>query len=262
LSSWRIKPFLRDHVYAGRSLIFLKEIDSTNRFCLREKELLECPGLVVRAQKQSAGIGRMGRRWEQGEGNHLFSSFILRPPPRMERIPTMTLLCGLALLRTIKGLGLNNRVSIKWPNDILLNGKKVSGILCQSTTVDKNKKIIVAGIGVNVGGNANQFSNELINKATTLEEQGITITPGKLLEHIAVQLERIMQDVSKGHLSKLLDEWVQNSMCLGKTIIFHENDRKLRGIITSIDEYGRLIVRDIYGAFHLVESGEINYHYD
>ncbi len=256
-----IKPLFRDHVFAGRSLLFLEETDSTNMLCLRTPELLTCPGLVVQAQRQTKGIGRMGRKWEQGQGNHLFCSFVLTPPSTIRYPPTLTLLCGLGVSRTIKALGLaEHEILIKWPNDILIGGKKVSGILCQSTIVN-NKTVIVAGIGINIKGNADQFPKELLGKVTTLEKHGLDVTPQRLLEVLAIEIEKILQEANKLGTSRLLQKWVQEALCLGKRIWFDKYGRKISGTVTGLDHIGRLVVRGEDNKIHIIDSGQIDFTY-
>ncbi len=255
----RIKPFFRDHVHAGRSLLFLEEIDSTNLLCLRTKGLLERQGLVVTASRQTGGIGRMGRRWEQGTLEHLFCSFVLHPGDKIKNIPTITLLTGLSVYRTIKALGVPD-ISIKWPNDILISGRKVSGILCQSRRLNE-KVVVVAGIGVNVDGDSRQFSDSLHKKAITLSEQGISTSPQSLLERITLELEQILLRAYAGKISGLIEEWVDCSLCIGKKIRFLRNGVYRFGEIVSVDDLGALIVKEEGGSISRVVSGEIDHEY-
>ncbi len=255
----KIKPFFRDHVHAGRSLLFLEETDSTNLLCLRNPALLGKRGLVVRASRQTAGIGRMGRRWEQGAFRHLFCSFVLYPGSEIKNLPTVTLLAGLSVYRAIKAMGAQD-ISIKWPNDILISGRKVSGILCQSRRLDE-KMVVVAGIGVNVEGDSRQFSGPLHEKATTLKEQGISTSPQSLLKKITLELEQILLSAHAGKISGLIEEWVDCSLCIGKRISFVRDGALRVGKIVSVDDLGALIVKEQVGNISRVISGEIDHEY-
>ncbi len=255
----KIKPFFRDHVHAGRSLLFLEETDSTNLLCLRTPVLLEKQGLVVRASRQTWGIGRMGRRWEQGAFRHLFCSFVLHPGDEIKNIPTVTLLTGLSVYRAIKAMGAQD-ISIKWPNDILISGRKVSGILCQSRRLNE-KVVVVAGIGVNVEGDSRQFSDPLHKKATTLSEQGISTSPQVLVEGITLELEQILLRAHSGMISDLIEEWVDCSLCIGKRISFVKDGALRVGKIVSVDDLGALIVKEQVGNISRVISGEIDHEY-
>ena len=211
------------------------------------------------ASRQTAGIGRMGRKWEQGDSGHLFCSFVLHPGEEIKNIPTVTLLTGLSVYRAIKSLGVPD-ISIKWPNDILVSGKKVSGILCQSIRLNK-KMVIVAGIGVNVKGDFRQFSDSLHKKATTLSELGISTSTQILLENITLALEQIFLSAHAGKISDLIKEWVDCSLCIGKRIRFLKDGALRVGKIVSVDDLGALIVKEEGGNISKVVSGEIDHEY-
>jgi len=256
----QIRPFLRDHVYAGRSLLFLEETESTNLFLLKNKKLLSMPGLVVQAGRQTKGIGRRSRSWCGGAAEHLFCSFVIMPPSSVTFLPSMTLLCGLAVFRCLRDLGVRD-VVIKWPNDILIKGKKVSGILCHASFFHKTP-VVVAGIGINVKGSASQFPGHLRKKAGTLEDFGIFTTPSTLLVDLSRQLEKILVTTEKSGLQDLIDEWKKNALCTGYSIAFNSVvEGATKGIIKDLDQMGRLIVRDLKGGIHIVDSGDIDHDY-
>ncbi len=255
----KIKPFLRDHVYAGRSLLFLKETESTNLFLLKNKKLLSMPGLVVRAGRQTKGIGQRSRRWCGGAYEHLFCSFVIMPPSSVTFLPSMTLLCGLAVFRCLRNFGVKN-VVIKWPNDILINGKKVCGILCHANFFHK-APVVVAGIGINVKGSASQFPIHLRKKAGTLEDFGIFTTPSTLLIHLSKELEKVLVKTEKIGVGNLINEWKKNALCIGYPITFDSVEGAKKGIIKDLDQMGRLIVCDLKGGIHIVDSGDIDHDY-
>jgi len=201
----------------------------------------------------------MGRRWEQGASRHLFCSFVLHLGGEIKNVPTVTFLIGLSVFRAIKALGVPD-ISIKWPNDILVSDKKVSGILCQSRQLDK-KMVVVAGIGVNVEGDSRQFSDSLHKKATTLREQGISTSPQSLLEGITMELEQILLFAHEGMISDLIKEWVECSLCIGKRISFVRDGALRVGEIVSVDDFGALIVKEEGGNISRVISGEIDHEY-
>ncbi len=257
----KVTPLFRDHVFAGRSLLFLEKVDSTNLLCLRTQELLAMPGLLVHAAEQTNGIGRMGRHWEAGESNHLFCSFIIHPEAHPENTPIITLLSGLAVHNALTGLGCGN-LSIKWPNDILISGKKVAGILCQSKGLSGTKLAVVVGIGVNVCGTALQFPQELRQKATTLVEQGIAVEVESLRNEIAKSLEGVLIRFHAGKVMGLIDEWSSKALCIGRMIRFKNEGKDLTGTIIGIDHRGRLLVQGDSNTIYKVVSGEIDFAYD
>ena len=256
-SFWDMTPLFRDHSFAGRSLIFFERLDSTNLFLLRHPELFEEKGLVVAAKRQSAGIGRMGRRWEEGSGRHLFCSFVVHPRLPSGFTSSITLIGGLSVHEALLGIGARG-LNIKWPNDILLSGKKVCGILCQRPPV-KETKAVILGIGVNISGNSSQFSKNLQNKATTLEEHGIRIKRLELLRAICKELEKNLKIAHEEGLSLLLSRWKRASDSIGKRVRFFKDGDFDIGTILDIDTCGALMVRTDTGKIIKVESGEIEY---
>ena len=257
-SSWDITPLFRDHSFAGRSLIFFDSLDSTNLFLLNRPELLKKKGLVVAARRQTAGIGRKGRKWEEGCGRHLFCSFVVHHGLPASFVPSITLIGGLSVYEALSSIGTRG-LSIKWPNDILINGKKACGILCQSAPLEDVNAIIM-GIGINISGDSSQFSRSLHEKATTLEENGIKITRLELLKAISKKLEKNLGVVHKeAGLPRLISRWEKASDSIGKRVRFLKNGGLDTGTVSGIDTCGALIVRTEAGKILKVESGEIEY---
>ncbi len=257
-----IRPYFRDHAYVGRSLIFFKEIHSTNLFLLENNDLLEIKGLVVHAQRQTKGIGRKGRTWEYGIGKHLFCSFVIHHDAKIvKNVSSYPLLIGLAVYNSLIKLNCKN-ISLKWPNDVLINRKKVSGILCQGKPITNKNHVIIAGIGVNISGNSTQFSNILRHKATTLEEQGIKTNPEYLLDEITKELESIFKQINFKGIKSILKKWENASNSIGCKIKFFANGKELSGEIIGLDEIGRLKVLNLENSkCYKIESGEIEFNY-
>ena len=256
-SFWDITPLFRDHSFAGRSLIFFDSLDSTNLFLLKHPELLKKAGLVVATKRQTAGIGRKGRKWEEGCGRHLCCSFVVHSRLPSSFISSITLIGGLSVYEALLRIGAKG-LSIKWPNDILINGKKVCGILCQKPTIEDVDAIII-GIGVNISGDSSQFSKNLHKKATTLEENGIKITRHELLKTVSKKLEENLRVAHKDGLTPLISRWKEASDSIGKRVRFLKNGDSSAGTILDIDFDGALIVRTDADKILRVESGEIEY---
>jgi len=203
----------------------------------------------------------MGRQWEGGASNHLFCSFIYHPENNSQKIPVITLLAGLALYDALRSLGATN-LSIKWPNDILISGRKVAGILCQSKPVSPTNLAVVIGIGVNVQGDSMQFPRKLQKKATTLEEQGMNVAVNSVRDEIARCLETVLVRFHSGQLKAILDEWTNKALCIGRMIRFQNKGKEQIGKITGVDMSGRLLVLGHDDRVYKVESGEIDFAYD
>ena len=243
--------------FAGRRFLRLETVDSTNTFCLENPDIMATPGLVVYADRQLAGRGRMGRAWCQGPEGNLSASFVIHPDLPPSIIPSITICTGLAVYRTLKGLGVRGG-TLKWPNDVLVSGKKVCGILCES--IFYNKKItVIAGVGINIYGNIEQFSNELSKTLTTLEACGVETDRDSLLSAVTLRLDEVITELHRGSAPALFREWESASCSVGRNVQFLVDGARLQGTIVGLDDMGRLIVQNKEGKLHTVVSGEVEY---
>lgn len=152
----------------GRDIRYFNEIDSTNEEAKRLARLGELEGVTVIADKQTAGKGRLGRVWDSPSGTNIFMSILLRPQIKPDKASQVTLIVGLAMCEVIREVT-NLEAQIKWPNDIVVNGKKVCGILTEMSAEIDAINYIVVGIGVNV--NHTDFPGNL-PYATSLKIEG------------------------------------------------------------------------------------------
>ncbi len=251
-----LSPFLEAQ-FAGKQFLRLETVDSTNTFCLENPDIISSPGIVVYADRQEAGRGRMGRAWSQGTEGNLFASFVIHPGLSPSLVPSITLCAGLAVYRTLQDLGLG-KCALKWPNDVLVCDKKVCGILCESRIV--NEKItVVAGVGVNVCGGVEEFPSFLFDKVTTLEECGVSINRDTLLSAVTASFDKILVEMHSGSPAALFREWERVSCSLGREVRFSSDSREICGTVAGLDDLGRLLVKDNAGCLHTVLSGEVEY---
>ena len=150
--------------WAGKTVHFAKETDSTNSWIKRLAKDGAEHGTLAVAEFQSAGRGRFDRRWEAPEGSSIMMTLLLRPEFSPQYASMLTLVMGMAVAQAAEELGFN--VSIKWPNDIVINGKKLCGILTEMSTEDNQIRYVVVGIGINV--NIREFPEEISSTATSL----------------------------------------------------------------------------------------------
>lgn len=244
-------------LFAGREFLHLATVDSTNTFCLENPHILSRPGLVVYADSQQAGRGRMGRRWMCGRGGHLYASFVIHPDLPPVLVPSITICAGLAVYRVFDRLGVP-RCSLKWPNDLLVNGLKVCGILLESRPVH-NMPAVVAGMGINITGSSSRFPRDIATRLTTLEECGVRTDRDTLLQQIAVSFNRIIIELHSGKSRALFREWEAASGSIGRRIYFTVGQGRGTGMIHGLDDYGRLVVMDAAGELVTVFSGEVEY---
>ncbi|MGK0290263.1 MAG: BirA family biotin operon repressor/biotin-[acetyl-CoA-carboxylase] ligase [bacterium] len=245
----------------GKKRIHLEETHSTNAWLLNDKELLKVAGLVVTTDIQTKGRGRLSRVWEGGNDHHLFTSIVIKPDLPAQLLPSVTLLVGLAIQRALSKLGIAG-LSIKWPNDILIQGKKVSGILCEmkSFSYPIPQVVIVAGIGLNIAGDLSQFPVELHHKLTTLElETGKQFDKEEILEFILNDLDEVLVEVQSGNIMGLFYEWEQSCSSIGRKVYFDEYGDKQIGTILGINSIGHLRLKNEYNQEIIVTAGEIQF---
>ena len=219
--------------FAG--LVELAEVDSTNKELLRRLDSETPEFFAVTADNQTAGLGRLGRNWVTEAGKSLAVSILLRPTSRSQT-DWITIMAGLALSSALEKHGLV--VSLKWPNDLLVDGKKLSGILAEM--VDLNT--VVLGIGINI-----KPQEHSPDTATSLQELGLKIEKDQLLEVIATELKsywfRLKAD-SKTAIAQFQAELLTRCGTLGTRVRAElPGGKNIYGVAIAIDETGRLIVQ-------------------
>ena len=214
-------------------------------------------GLVEVADHQTAGRGRLGRTWVSPVGKGLWFSVLLRPtflPPQATQI---TVAGATALVRAIQRVtGLTP--DIKWPNDLLLNGRKVAGILTElSAEVDRVNHVIL-GIGLDVNQDANEFSGELRAIATSLKiEAGEEICRAELAAEILRELDVDYARVCARKFPEIADEWEAACVTIGKNVTVHMGERHFKGRAESLDDDGALLVRTEHGHLERIIGGDV-----
>ncbi len=246
-----------------------EEIDSTNTEARRLSQAKMCDRLVVVAERQTAGKGRRGRSWESSESGNLYFSLLLKPEIVPEKAPMLTLVMAYSVARTISSLpelyGFHDEVRegtkavrIKWPNDLVIDGKKVCGIL---TEMHLDEDIII-GVGVNVNGNV--FSEELKDKATSLalaydKASGMTFDKEVLLQNILHEFEQqYIEFLKVQDLSFLQEEYNALLVNCNKEVRVLAPGQEYNGLARGINELGELLVRKEDGSVETVYAGEVS----
>lgn len=246
---------MRKHV--GLRLIRLASVDSTNAWLLKNSKLLIEPGIVVYADEQVAGRGRFDRKWFSGKGENLYCSILVLQQLPKNLVPAITIFAGLAVYQTLRELPIPG-ISVKWPNDILVQGKKISGILSELKTNEQGIPALVIGIGVNLAGQTTDFPLSLRKKVTTVEE--ITGKKGdrkQVLEILLNHLDRIIDRVLSGEEILLFREWEHCSNSIGKKVSFSVSGETREGNILGLNNQGWLKVIERGGTVTNINSGEI-----
>ena len=199
----------------GKKLYFYNEIDSTNSEAKRLIKLGIGEGAVVIADTQTAGRGKPGRKWHSPKGNGLYISIIIEPFRTPQKPEVLTLLGTLAAARAISGLTRLN-VEVKWPNDVMISGKKAGGVLTELCRAKKGKSAFLVGIGLNVSWRKEGPPKELRGIATTIcEELGKKISRTKLAKTLLEEFESLYMLFLEKKDKVILDEWKIISETIG-----------------------------------------------
>jgi len=185
-------------LHLGKSLVCLAEIDSTNARARQLAEQGAADGTVIIADRQSAGRGRLGRRWESPSAVNLYCSILLRPQIPVQQAPQLTFLSAVAVAETLNQL-YKLPAKVKWPNDVLVGGKKIAGLLNEMNAETEQIHFVILGIGVNLNMAAEQFPEELNYPATSvLLETGETVDRALFARELLQRLD--------GYYCEFLDE--------------------------------------------------------
>lgn len=234
----------------GKELILYQEVSSTNTVAMQLARAGVSDQTIVLSRRQSSGQGRLGRQWTCPAGQGLMMSLILRPEMEWQLIPQLTLLCGVVVAETIREVT-GCEAGIKWPNDVVLKGKKVCGILAQSNYSSQGLRHVVLGFGLNVNQNEEHFPLEYRETSTSLGlELGQRVSRWQLLRQFIFVWENHYQKFLREGHSYLRVKWIENNVTLGKTVWITRDTAKgpEEGQAVDISERGGLIVRFRDGA--------------
>ena len=234
----------------GKRLLFFQEVSSTMDEAVKRAERGTEEGTVVVAETQTASRGRQGRAWVSRSGN-LYLSVVLYPT--IQTLPYLNSLCGVAVVRAIANIsGLKPR--IKWPNDILLNGKKVAGILVESAIAGDDVRHSIVGIGVNVALNPEEFA-DIAGEAISLNQASAGDIPREdLLREILQQLDYLYIHLNDG--DSPVEEWEELLDTLGQRVRVTWRGEEHVGHAEGIDELGSLLLREDDGRVRTLAAGD------
>ncbi len=259
---------------AGREVVWFDEIASTNTHAAKLAADGCADGMTVVAGMQTHGRGRLGRNWESPKGKGIYLSVVLRPPMAPAEAPVFTLAAAVAAVRAIYAAA-GVRTGIKWPNDIICDGRKISGILLEMNSEADRVNWIILGIGINYSQTPEDFPPELRDKAVSVLSapgriNGRTV-PDKqenahgeqagrlaLIRALLREIDRIYHDILSGNTDDILNEWRKYSVTLGKKVKFSLKDTEYTGTAVDITESGSLLVDCSDGVRRELLSGEIS----
>lgn len=240
---------MRDHEDQKTMVIYLDSVDSTNNY-LKDRVTELSHGDAVVAAVQTMGKGRLGRQWESNAGDGLYLS-VLMHPSSMEHFTIIPIICGLAVHSAMKLL-CGVEIGLKWPNDIILDGRKLGGILCEGRLGRA-----VCGIGINLNQKSQYFEEKQLPNGISLHMAGVNAPDVKTLaEKIVNELILIYNRLENSGKGEIIAEFKKNCVTLGREVIAHYRDREIRGTAVDINDDGELIVRTD-DAEYTVNSGEV-----
>ena len=260
LTEVEIRSCLGSTDRVGRTLVCLAEVDSTNT---RAKQLAmegAADGTVVIADCQTAGRGRMNRAFQSPRGKGVYLTALLRPDLPVERLLPVTAMTGVAVCDAVERL-CGVRPGLKWPNDPVLNGKKLCGILTEMSMEAETGHLqyLVVGIGVNVRQTAEDFTPEVAALATSLSrEVGHPVSRPALAAALIEELDRLYAALEAGDLARYLAAYRKSCVNLGRTVQLLSGGQRETAEAVDIDGDFGLVVRGADGRTRTVRSGEVS----
>ncbi len=251
-STWL--PLLNTRYMGRGEAQVLQEATSTNTL-LKQMALCGAPaGSLCLCETQTAGKGRLGRSWHSPAGQGLWLSVLLRPRIQPEQAPLITLCAALAMAQAVHEVtGLDAR--IKWPNDLVLEGKKLCGILLEIGFGGAGIDYIIVGTGLNVRTGA--YPAELAHQATSIEDHLAPPPRRELLVRYLAALEEIITRLETEGFTSLAEDYRAHSCTLGSAVKV-SGSVEFTGVAEGIDETGALLVRDNSGELHRVLAGDVS----
>lgn len=239
-----------------REIVVFAETDSTNELALQRGRQGTDAGLVIFAERQNAGRGRFGRRWESASHRGLWFTLLLRPEFPLGQWSRLTTWAAVAVAAAIERQT-GRRAAIKWPNDVFLNDRKVAGILIESGTDAAGRTFAVVGIGINVNQEAEEFPPEIADRATSLR-----LVLGRSLDRSALAVEVLSQlharyPLVESAFAELVGEAADRSLLLGRWVQLRSGLHLHEGLAESLDENGQLRVRSGDGSSESFVAGEV-----
>lgn len=212
-------------------------------------------GALVLAEAQERGRGRLGRSWYSPPGESLYLSVVLRPPLSLEKLPPLTLAAGVAVAEAVAGCGV--ATELKWPNDVLAGGRKLAGILAETSCVGGRLEHLIMGIGVNL--NAARFPPDLERGATSLrlERGGAAVDRNQFTAELCLRLEAWHDRFVAHGAAEVARAWRAHARSFGRSLTVISGSQTVSGVAEALTDEGALLLRADDGSVVTVNAGEI-----
>lgn len=248
----QLKRFGPETKWAGREMVYFPETDSTNRRARLLAQEGAAHGTLVLADSQNAGRGRRGRGWISPAGEGIFMSLLIRPQMHPSQVAKLSLLTALAVAKAIaRETGLDAR--IKWPNDIVIKGRKVCGLLLEMTADEHTVYDVVAGVGINV--HQKEFDEEIAHTASSLDLlAGRRIARAAIVRAFLEEFEQAMELTDE----EMMTGYIARSATLGQTVQVIGLTGTFTGVAKAVTESGSLLVEDEEGVLREVLAADVS----
>jgi BirA family biotin operon repressor/biotin-[acetyl-CoA-carboxylase] ligase len=237
------------------SLLTFDILDSTNTEALKQARLGAGEGVCVIARQQTGGRGRYGRTWVSERDAGLYFSAILRPQIEPHNLPLITLMAGVAVHDTLTEFGID--ADIKWVNDVLVNERKIAGILAETTETPSGLAVIV-GIGINL--KSSSFPPDLVAAATSIEDSTPTrVSRDELIDVLTRHLGNCYEELQlEGGPAKIIENWKRRSTyCTGKSVRAVLANETVTGVTDGLESNGALRVKQGDGSVAIIQAGDV-----
>lgn len=237
----------------GKEIVYISKTDSTNNMAKRNSE--KGDGTVFVTDCQTAGKGRSGKEWLSADSGGLFMSILLKPDLPPDSLSTMTLVVGLAVTKALRKLT-GEEICIKWPNDIVLNKKKLCGILCEMSAEVGMLNYVVCGIGVNVGNE--RFPKEIDKVACSIKsETGKNFLRSTVCAEILNTFEMVYKQFLTDGIASLIPEYKKYCITLGRDVTVIKRGESYNAYAADVNDSGELVV-STPGGTEALYSGEVS----
>jgi len=242
----------------GFTFAILEEVDSTNDEAARQLAAGRTAPFAVFAQRQTCGRGRFGRVWHSEANGNLYSSFAFRPRIAPKRMQTFTLWMGVTLCELVSKF-VPVAPGIKWPNDIVFDGRKAGGMLTEARVDADQIRDLVFGLGLNVNSSPSEWPSELGRRAVSLSELAgapvdLNRLTAALIGRVLLAYERFIEGE---HVDRFAELWNKYDVLRGREVTLAEGGRKRRGRVLGVDDVGSLLIRDEHGRTRGFRAGEV-----
>jgi BirA family biotin operon repressor/biotin-[acetyl-CoA-carboxylase] ligase len=241
----------------GAAIHYCESVDSTNTAAQRLARQGAPEGTVVIAEAQTQGRGRLGRSWSSPPYRNLYMSIVLRPSIALAAAPQLALVTGAAVALAIRQW--TPRASLKWPNDVLIDGRKVCGILAEMDAADDSLAFVVAGIGVNLNIADDELPEELRAKAIGLcSVTGVAIDRVVFTSALLAHLETLYNLFIGAGFAAIRPRWEALSSFLGCSVEIDDGTRRHRGVALGLADDGTLRLRLVSGEEMNIVAGDVS----